>query len=700
MPEPEMVQQDPWHDLQPLLDQELSLLPEKYRVLIVLCDLEGKTRKEVARQLGCPEGTAASRLARARTMLAKRLTRRSVTVSGGLLGVMLSAQAGPAAVPSTVVCSAIQAATLLAAGKATAAGAISANALALSQGVIKAMQLTKLKTVTAVLLMLSMVTLTTALLAWGQTPDKGNSVEKAQKQAAQTEPKDPPRTFTNSLGMKFVWIPPGNFALGSPKEEKLRRADETQHKVTLTKGFYMGVHPVTQEQWLALMPAVIGNINQCRFQGEKNLPVDTVSWDSCQEFVNKLRDKEKKLYRLPTEAEWEYACRAGTTTPFHFGETISSDQANFNGLNLAYNNGKQGIWRKKTTPVGSFPANAWGLHDMHGNVFQWCQDGYAAYPEKDVVDPQGPEEELRMLRGGSWASDPQVCRSAFRHKEGFAGHGVRLCCSLDQTEGKGNGVDKPAAQAEKQPALAQQKDPPKDFTNNIGMKFVWIPPGTFLMGTPKGEDRGQIVYDETQHKVTLTRGFYMGVYPVTQEQWQEIMGNNPSKFKGEKNLPVDTVSWDDCQEFLKKLRGKDKKPYRLPTEAEREYACRAGTTTPFHFGETISTDQANYDGNHVYGNGKQGVYRGKTTPVGSFPANAWGLHDMHGNVLQLCQDWLGDYPHKDVVDPQGPEKGKERVVRSGSWYGDPHYIRSAFRHSIKPDFRHDRCGLRVCFFVE
>ena len=141
--------------------------------------------------------------------------------------------------------------------------------------------------------------------------------------------------------------------------------------------------------------------------------------------------------------------------------------------------------------------------------------------------------------------------------------------------------------------------------------------------------------NETQHKVTLSKGFYMGVYTVTQEQWQEIMGNNPSGFKGEKNLPVETVSWDDCQEFIKKLRKKDKKLYRLPFEAEWEYACRAGTTTPFHFGETISTDQANYNGEVIYGNGKKGVNRKKTTSVGSFPANAFGLHDMHGNVMAV-----------------------------------------------------------------
>ena len=249
------------------------------------------------------------------------------------------------------------------------------------------------------------------------------------------------------------------------------------------------------------------------------------------------------------------------------------------------------------------------------------------------------------------------------------------------------------------PIKAQEKkDPPKDFTNSIGMKFVWIPPGNFMMGSPKEEkERGD---NETQHKVTLTKGFYMGVYPVTQEQWQEIMGKNPSFFQGEKNLPVETVSWEDCQEFVKKLREKDKKAYRLPTESEWEYACRAGTTTPFHFGETISTDQANYNGEAVYGNGKKGIYRKKTTPVGSFPANAWGLHDMHGNVWQWCQDCYGDYPQKDVVDPQGPEKGAFHLLRGGSWSSLPLYCRSACRFWDGPGYRGFNFGCRLCFCLD
>ena len=251
------------------------------------------------------------------------------------------------------------------------------------------------------------------------------------------------------------------------------------------------------------------------------------------------------------------------------------------------------------------------------------------------------------------------------------------------------------------PIQAQEKkDPPKTFANSIGMKFVWIPPGNFIMGSPMEEAQRRA--DEIQHKVTLTKGFYMGVYTVTQEQWKEVMGDNPSVFKGEKKLPVEKVSWDDCQKFIKKSRekDKDKKAYRLPTEAEWEYACRAGTTSPFSIGDTISTDQVNYNGDFTYGNGKKGVNRRKTTPVGSFPANAWGLYDMHGNVCQWCQDWFGDYPQKDVVDPQGLEKGQHRVIRGGCWFLNPDNCRSACRLRSEPGFRGDSFGLRVCFSVE
>jgi formylglycine-generating enzyme required for sulfatase activity len=241
---------------------------------------------------------------------------------------------------------------------------------------------------------------------------------------------------------------------------------------------------------------------------------------------------------------------------------------------------------------------------------------------------------------------------------------------------------------------AQPKDPPKKFTNSIGMQFVWIPPGEFMMGSSnKEKGRGD---DEIHRKITLSRGFYLGVYTVTQEQWQTVMGSNPSHFKGEKNLPVEQVSWDDCQAFCKRLGDKEKKVYRLPTEAEWEYACRAGTTTAYHFGGTLSADQANYNGNFTYGDGKQGLFREKTTPVGSFPANPWGLHDMHGNVWQWCNDWHGGYSRTETTDPQGPKAGKNRVQRGGSWGSHPIFCRSANRNFADPANRTEFCGFRVC----
>ena len=247
-------------------------------------------------------------------------------------------------------------------------------------------------------------------------------------------------------------------------------------------------------------------------------------------------------------------------------------------------------------------------------------------------------------------------------------------------------------------APVQLVEPAKNYTNGIGIKFVHLPAGAFVMGSSNKETgRGD---DEIQHKVTFAKGIYFGVHPVTQEQWQAVMGDNPSSFKGEKDLPVESVSWQDCQEFCKLLTHKDKKPYRLPSEAEWEFACRAGTASAYHVGETIATDQANYNGNFVYGAGTKGVYREKTTPVGSFAPNAWGLYDMHGNVWQWCQDWHGGYAHKEVADPQSPQTGNNRVLRGGSWGSHPIFCRSANRNFVDPDRRTEFYGFRVCFSPE
>jgi formylglycine-generating enzyme required for sulfatase activity len=252
-----------------------------------------------------------------------------------------------------------------------------------------------------------------------------------------------------------------------------------------------------------------------------------------------------------------------------------------------------------------------------------------------------------------------------------------------------------------------------DCGSGVTLDLMRISAGRFMMGSPLSEGNNRATSwekwengpvgektvigrsdNEVQHEVTITKPFYMGIHEVTQSQWRAVMGNNPSYFKGDDN-PVEKVSWDDAMEFCRKLSSKSGRKVRLPTEAEWEYACRAGTTMAFNTGETISTDQVNYNGNYTYGNGRKGVYREKTTPVGSFGANAWGLYDMHGNVWEWCSDWHGVYDLANTKDPQGVSNGTPRVVRGGSWANSPWGCRSAYRFRLEPDLRAIDFGFRV-----
>jgi formylglycine-generating enzyme required for sulfatase activity len=190
----------------------------------------------------------------------------------------------------------------------------------------------------------------------------------------------------------------------------------------------------------------------------------------------------------------------------------------------------------------------------------------------------------------------------------------------------------------------------------------------------------------------------IGVYPVTQGQWQAVMGGNPSRFPDRDDHPVEAVSWSDSQAFCTRLGQAEGRAYRLPTEAEWEHACRAGTATPFHFGAALTTDQANYNG--VSGTHGQGLQRERTTPVGSFPPNAWGLYDMHGNVWEWCADWYAAYPGGDCVDPVGPSDGSKRVVRGGSWLGSARLCRSACRTKFTPASSFGYIGCRLCLCAD
>jgi sulfatase modifying factor 1 len=270
--------------------------------------------------------------------------------------------------------------------------------------------------------------------------------------------------------------------------------------------------------------------------------------------------------------------------------------------------------------------------------------------------------------------------------------------STAPTKAKGTASAGPPLTIERPPwASGTGKDAYGQFAEikvaDVVQRFRWIKPGRFLMGSPT--DEPERFDDEVQHEVTLSRGFWLADTACTQALWQAVTGANPSQFKDDARNPVETVSWNDVQAFLAALDRRVPGLYaRLPTEAEWEYACRVGTTTPFSFGDKVTPEQVNYNGDFPYAGGEKGLYREKTVPAGSLPANPWGLYEMHGNVWEWCADWYVDYPTAPQVDPTGPQTGDERVLRGGSWYTYGGYARCARRSGLVPVYRYLYIGFR------
>ncbi|MBI2946348.1 MAG: formylglycine-generating enzyme family protein [Verrucomicrobia bacterium] len=253
-----------------------------------------------------------------------------------------------------------------------------------------------------------------------------------------------------------------------------------------------------------------------------------------------------------------------------------------------------------------------------------------------------------------------------------------------------------------------------DSTNPNPARLVWIPPGTFAMGSPAAE-KDRFDWEGPQMEVTLTQGFYMGKYEVTQREYLELMGKNPSYFVGGRELtflppdlrpppltedlnrPVDEVTWFDAVSYCSKLTQQERAAgrlpaeweYRLPTEAEWEYACRAGTTTRYYYGDDLSYSEVR---NYAWITANSGY---TTHPVGEKPANEWGLHDMAGNIGEWCLDWYGSYPGGSLTDPKGPSTGFTRVVRGGNWFFFEVHSRSAYRYYLFPDYTPGYIGFRV-----
>jgi formylglycine-generating enzyme required for sulfatase activity/uncharacterized caspase-like protein len=331
---------------------------------------------------------------------------------------------------------------------------------------------------------------------------------------------------------------------------------------------------------------------------------------------------------------------------------------------------------------------------------------------KKEAEYQKLQEENRKISGNpSGSNSPPIKRRQFLIYAGLGGTGLVTTVVFSQ-------ILKPTVQPKQvQPKLLelltvtfttktvnktgkivnqenhQAKYFKEDLSNGITLDMVQIPGGSFKMGSPESE-KGRSQNESPQHEVNVP-GFSMGKFVVTQEQYQQIMGKNPSSFSGAKR-PVEKVSWNDAVEFCQKLSQQTGREYRLPSEAEWEYACRGGTTTPFHFGETITTDLANYNGTYTYASEPKGKNLQETTDVGSFPPNAFGLYDMHGNVWEWCQDdWHDNYSNapKDG-SVWTSQSGITKLLRGGSWSSDPGYCRSAFRYNYGLDLS-NAIGFRV-----
>lgn len=473
---------------------------------------------------------------------------------------------------------------------------------------------------------------------------------------------------TNTVIQRFRWVEPNTFMMGSPESEEGRSINETQHQVNLTQGYWLADTATTENFWF--MEHLTRPSSFSTKTGET--PIANISWNQIKYFIEQTREKYSWLeLRLPTEAEWENACRAGSEGAFNIKGNLSTAKVNYRGTWLH----KENTWGtgalRSIQDAKKYLPNKWGLYQMHGNVWEYCQDSTSNssyffeniddYPKKTVTDPVNLEEydSHRIVRGGSWFYAGIQCRSAARdyiHEESHDSDvGFRLARNHDA---KTTRKTKPIKKTKQRPIptyyhkhTIYPKEFPEswasdwgedeygiwmDFTyKGVTQRFRWCEPGKFLMGSPENEiGRGN---NELQHNVSFAKGFWIADTTVTQELWSTIMEENPSHFI-EKNLPVDNVNWDESQEFIIRLNSlKPELRLVLPTEAQWEYACRSGTTSAFSCGNRLPPEQANF-GRKYPGYEDNEQHLAKTTEAKKYQPNHWGIFQMHGNVMEWCND--------------------------------------------------------------
>ncbi|MFT5467052.1 MAG: sulfatase activating formylglycine-generating enzyme [Verrucomicrobiales bacterium] len=570
--------------------------------------------------------------------------------------------------------------------------------------------------------------------------------------------------------MKLALLPPGEFTMGRTEEQfdEILALTETDpemrkhrggtitwsmlmmpaHRVRITKPFYMGAHEITVAQFREFAEATgyqteaEQGLNHGKpYKGSRAMstwrkpmawrqnyaqaddePVLHLGWVDCVAFCEWLSKKEGREYVLPTEAEWEYGCRAGTTTSWHFGGPTDFDQ-----VAHEYAWWSDGAQDKHETPraVGRGKPNAFGLYDMHGNVWEYTADWWhrLSYKDAPLNNPTGPATQSekgdgrRIIRGssfdwGRWGGDSAYRMRITQRSNQHPHMGFRVAMRIEGEEGAPLAVD-PDDQRREQlldPGIGSEEvksalsagglaeaDFAEDLTielgNDVEMEFALIPAGSFLMGSNQGSKDEQPV-----HRVVISKPFYMARHELTQSQWQAVMGEDKrltANVSDDNDMTgptkaMNALSWDMCQDYIGKLRQKATgQAFALPTEAQWEYACRAGSETEFHFGDDPAQlgEYAWFQGNAIWPG--MPAFEGLTAyhDTGVKKPNAWGLHDMHGGVWEWCQDRYdaGYYFDSPLADPAGPDSGRFRVIRGGSWFRYAKYARSSYRRFFHPE---------------
>ncbi len=520
----------------------------------------------------------------------------------------------------------------------------------------------------------------------------------------------------HSLGPAMVRLPGGTFRMGDDKSPYNR--EKPAHEVTLS-AFSIGQYPVTFEEYDRFCEATDRDKPDDYGWGRGIRPVIYVSWKDATAYCEWLSEQTAEHYRLLTEAEWEYACRAGSDTRYCFGDNEQqlSEYAWY--------------WENaggKTHPVGEKLPNQWQLYDLHGNVLEWVRDWYGGYSKEPQRNPSGPETGSgRVMRGGSWGGVAVDCRSAYRSNEHPGIRYVNLGFRLARDGTWPSSIFTLAVEKEAETPIQTKIEAKRAYEPYQGLRdhlkgrteapqMVYLPGGTFKMGDISGSGMD---WEKPVHEVTL-EAFAIGRYPVTVSDFRRFIEatryqtdaerqggarvfdgkgwnqksdanwRNPYMSQDDEH-PIVCIRWNDATAYCEWLSEQTGERYSLPTEAQWEYACRAASETAYCFGDDEERlgEYAWY-----YKNSEQ-----NTHPVGKKKANRWSLHDMHGNVWEWVRDWYGVYSKESQRNPSGPETGSLRVIRGGSWAYGADYCRSAYRPGHVPGLRSLYLGFRLARLV-